>query len=892
MRKSIRVSLLVCLCGLSAVACGDDTAKKLEDCLGVNCEGTTPGRDIGLDLPTDDRGAVIVPPAPMGDAGPQDTDALRFVDGSLPPDAFKPEGTCPTRDDGVCDEPSAGGECPAGSDPEDCRGGSGPECTEAAECPQGEFCREGQCVPVESGRCTMDTDCGAAEYCDVVTGMCNPDAAPGDCERSADCAPGEVCNLGTHQCMPGGGGGDACVVDADCGLQDVCDNGVCVPGGGGGGGDVAHACDGPATCPEGICVSEAESGGQFPGGICFLECQDDSDCGGGLCALVDPNFGVFACIATCRGPADCRSDWVCYPDPAAPAPYCIPDCNATGCSDGSACDPQSGLCGGGGGGGECPFTNDGECDEPILCPPGTDVADCAGGGGCIGDFDCGIGEFCDFGVCVPDGGGGQCLGDFDCGLGEICDRGLCIPDAGGGCVGDFQCAAGEVCQAGACVADPNGDGSVGSRCGPRSFCDAGLACVGTADGNGTCRERCNANAAQSGCARTEICVPTEQCDPQFAQCDGFCFPDDDCAPDTARQDCGIEAYCDILGRASACTPAGAGAVGDACSAPGVVGCQAGLACLYGTCVAPCDAQGACAAGADCVDLSADFGAQIQVCLDTCDPYDARSCGALVACELMDVLQTGAIGVCRPGVQAGRGAPGDDCRADDRTYWGDCTAANLCGYPDPESQFGQTVCLAMCDAAHADACTGGSTCVEGIVPLEGLGLCLGECDPTAVVSGCPEGNCRPWGVGPLGAGEALAGQCTRRAGRLPRYETCNSFFDASSECVEGTVCAEEERFTDRCLTPCDGTMAHPCPAGSQCRAGAFETLQGNGTSGVWGVCVRDEPGPRCPLPAGDPVPVEICNGVDDDCDGQSDNGPAGDRQLDCPANQECFGGQCF
>ncbi len=25
----------------------------------------------------------------------------------------------------------------------------------------------------------------------------------------------------------------------------------------------------------------------------------------------------------------------------------------------------------------CPFTNDGECDEPDLCPPGTDTADCS-----------------------------------------------------------------------------------------------------------------------------------------------------------------------------------------------------------------------------------------------------------------------------------------------------------------------------------------------------------------------------------------------------------------------------------------------------------------------------------------------------------------------------------
>ena len=37
----------------------------------------------------------------------------------------------------------------------------------------------------------------------------------------------------------------------------------------------------------------------------------------------------------------------------------------------------TGGSGGTGGGGDCPFTNDGECDEPELCPPGTDTVDCA-----------------------------------------------------------------------------------------------------------------------------------------------------------------------------------------------------------------------------------------------------------------------------------------------------------------------------------------------------------------------------------------------------------------------------------------------------------------------------------------------------------------------------------
>ncbi len=782
-------ALVWALGGLALGACGDDTKASPETCVGVECEGSSPQRDLGLDLPTDDRGAILIPPVGAADAAPVEGDALQLIDGSLPPDAFKPPETCATRDDGVCDEPSAGGTCPAGSDPEDCRGGEGPECMEAAECPAGEYCRLGQCVPTEADRCETDSDCGDTEYCDVVTGACNEDAPPGGCQRSADCGPGEICNLGTHTCEIAGGG--ECTIDADCGLDAACVNGACVPDAVG------------------------------PGG-----CIDDTDCA--VDEYCEPDFGF--CVPA--GGGGCFGDFDCAPD--------------------EYCDPDFGICLPGGGGGDfCPYEFDFECDEPEgtgLCPEGTDPDDCAGGPG-------------------P-----ECFEDFDCFGADVCRNGVCVADPAGG-----------------------GDGTAGARCTENNpFCDFGLTCVGQ-DGVGTCREACNANAARNECARTEICVPTEVCDPDFFNCSGFCFPDDDCTPQNAAADCGLEAYCDILGRASACTPAGEGAVGDACAPPGALGCQAGLACLYGTCVAPCDAAAACAGDETCVDLSADFGADLSVCMNVCDPYDARSCGALVACELMDVVQTGALGLCRDGVQAGRGAAGDVCREDDAHYWGTCNSAHVCDYPDPDQPFGDRVCLALCDAAHPEACTGGTACVEGQVPLDGLGLCLGECDPTAPVSGCPDGNtCRPRGVGPLGEGEALVGVCSDNDGRLPRYEDCFKSFDGSSDCAAGLVCAEEARFDERCLSVCDAVPAptHPCPAGTECRVGAFETLAGDAASTVWGVCVRDVPGPRCPLPDGEPVPEEICNGVDDDCDGQSDIGPGNDRRLDCPAGEQCFGGSCF
>ncbi len=68
-----------------------------------------------------------------------------------------------------------------------------------------------------------------------------------------------------------------------------------------------------------------------------------------------------------------------------------------------------------------------------------------GGGSCSSDTDCGTGEQCEAGVCVPEEGG-QCTSDSDCGEGLHCEQGMCVrdgepgdgdptdpPDSGGGC---------------------------------------------------------------------------------------------------------------------------------------------------------------------------------------------------------------------------------------------------------------------------------------------------------------------------------------------------------------------------------------------------------------------------------------------------------------------------
>ncbi len=89
----------------------------------------------------------------------------------------------------------------------------------------------------------------------------------------------------------------------------------------------------------------------------------------------------------------------------------------------------------------------------------------------------------------------ECERDFDCGLGEICQAGTCVPEAVGGCADDLDCRIGEICQAGACVADP------GPAPGGQLACDRAteLAAFGVIDGDSSAfgnsgAPSCQANA--------------------------------------------------------------------------------------------------------------------------------------------------------------------------------------------------------------------------------------------------------------------------------------------------------------------------------------------------------------------------------------------------------------
>ncbi len=142
-----------------------------------------------------------------------------------------------------------GAGCAEGGDDGPPGDGEGAACSEEEECPDGQVCSSGRCVPGcgESPPCTGDQIC--------VDGVCkDPGVGRPTCTHDADC-PGaqQVCSQG--RCGPG------CSDAKPCRGDQVCTDGQCAP---------AAGCDGDAECPEGrICLE---------GGCVSGECSEETPC--------------------------------------------------------------------------------------------------------------------------------------------------------------------------------------------------------------------------------------------------------------------------------------------------------------------------------------------------------------------------------------------------------------------------------------------------------------------------------------------------------------------------------------------------------------------------------------------------------------------------------------
>ena len=451
--------------------------------------GQSPASLAGLDLAAGgefDLSSAASDQAAFGDANQgADLAAASFdsaVEDAVAPDLATPD-LAPASDLAGCvGDDGCGGATPRC----DLKTGLCVACTLDGQCPDGQLCRGGACVP----GCSLAKGCGDAGACEVDAGACFWCASDHDCAEPA--AP--RCDVATHHCAPclplndncaegrycvamNGGFSCAmgCKIDLDCSGSDggipssLCCDHLCID----------RASNG-ANC--GQCGKACGNGQSCCNAACDDLAGDPANCGacGNLCKLANATAACAAgkcAIGTCgAGFADCDqlAGDGCEVNTNTDPKNCL------GC--GKACVVANGVAGCSGG---CTVAscNQGFADCDQLAGNGCEIdltKDLANCGGCGKS-------------CAPANASGSCVA----GLCQVlsCAPGFadCNKMAADGCEGDLQndpkhcgdcnfaCAQGQLCTLGKCHApcDPLFAVDGGSNAAPAIGPDGTVYQIGT-----------------------------------------------------------------------------------------------------------------------------------------------------------------------------------------------------------------------------------------------------------------------------------------------------------------------------------------------------------------------------------------------------------------------------
>ena len=449
--------------------------------------------------------------------------------------------------------------------------------------------------------------------------------------------------------------------------------------------------------------------------------------------------------------------------------------------------------------------------------------------------------------------------------GEECDDGNETP--GDGCEDDcrWTCGAATECDDGE---DCNGTEICGAAhvCEPGVPPEEGTICTTASREAGTCRGGvCTAVGCGNGYLETG-----EECD------DGNADDGDDCLPNCRRATCGDG----FLRRGLEECDDGNGTPGDGCED---------------------DCTWSCETAADCDDRLVCNGAERCSASHVCEPGTPPADGAGCTTE------SGREGACRAGTCAPYGCGNGHVELDEECDDGNSDNTDACLSDCRNAFCGDGFIhsgLEDCDSAPPRPCT--TPCLT--VGTQACADCRWEttCTPPAEVCNGLDEDCI---FGPdngfpcaVGATEACSTTCGSTGTRtcslacawgpcVPPAEVCNGLDD---DCVlgpdNGFDCARGS--TGSCTTSCGSTGTHTCgdtcawgscvPPGEVCNGldddcvlgpdNGFDCVRGStgscttscGSTGTqtcgdtctWGSCVP---------------PAEVCNGLDDDCDGRVDDG---------------------
>lgn len=577
--------------------------------------------------------------------------------------------------------------------------------------------------------------------------------------------------------------------------------------------------------------------------------DDHNQCTDDVCYLSDP-INVHrqpgsACAdggTYCNGAAqcvECTIDAHCPVGSCSPAGVCLPD----GCDDGIQNNGETAVdCGG-----PCPGT----CEVGAPCQVGADCIEgvCQGGlcapPSCSDGVENGSETDVDCGGSCPDRCGPLegCNGNSDC-AGAQCSGTICVPNCQDGVENgaetDVDCG-GPIC----------GDCALGDDCHlavdcASGFCADGKCCESACDGE------CVSCAEQDTGAADGTCAPIPQGED----------PGGDCAQQPAST-CGTTGACDGTGmcakhaQGTICGPVatgsctnGAATTADLCDGSGTcvhsstTPC-APYACGATECATTCSTSADCAAGAYCMgngcfpkkqngeQCTTVDECQSGYCIDGTCCNTACGGGSTADCQACNV--PGAMGTCEPV------ATGTVCRPAN----GSCDIQEVC-------DGAGTSCPADAFKPSGEACGSAQSCSNGVRTNQDTCNGSGTCNDSGTTS------CSPYSC-------------------ADQY-SCRSSCSSHGECASGHYCNAPS-----CVpTLPNGSL---CTAGYQCQSGLCNTYFRDADGDGYGSAGVTAKGCSTP-PAGyvsnssdcndssasiKPGGTEVCNSVDDDCDGSIDEG---------------------
>ncbi|MFT7579277.1 MAG: hypothetical protein ACI9MR_000940 [Myxococcota bacterium] len=734
--------------------------------------------------------------------------------------------------------------------------------------------------------CTLDT-------CDVALGCVNSPAEQGACDDGNPCTEGEVCGAGVCQtwtsyvCGPCQEDDDTC--EADYGDGD--------------------RCDGVLVCRGGICLTDEDTRVSCESselGSCSVSACDPLDgrchevdrvdgtqCSDGVPCTVGDACEAGACVGTelldpscgCTDGNDCffledadacNGTFSCIDDLCTETALSRVRCD-TADPDGCMaidCDPADGLC-------KSNPVPPGPCDDDNPC---TEATVCNDVGVCEGiPVDCAIlGSTCSTGRCDPILGcvtdlgedGTACPGDDACTAGAICDGGVCVVEAVRTCDDQDPCTI-DSCDA---VLGCTHVGPVAPVCETAGACAGGVPVV------------CEAGAYRCAYEQMPEYSAVELCDGVDNDCDGT--DDDDCVTaDVCASAIVVRAFGTDV---QACRVAGGLTAGEANCGDGWVRCgyDRYIDALAGQLPPPNDFLLAAV-----LDYAPDADRWTIV-----DETEARCTSLTGSCSGARRVQA----VTSPTVF-------QDTIAYARAAWR-CVAGEPNGSCESARFAGVMCCKALC-LADSD-CDDNDPCTDD------------HCDPAAgacVNTARPVPTCPSTGV----CGEGVPADCSALGDPVCGFESVDEWEAAEVSCdgldndCDGRVDSADSTFVAAATPPlcvlqsgvCAGAAGTPerCTQGAwaDCTAADYtlhssryegaaerscdgadndcdgsidegfiyllaevdEACDGVGACGAGIVeCAPSGQGATCstnPEGSASEVGVEVCNGLDDDCDGETD-----------------------